>query len=93
VYLPSSDLSGMINYLSAKEVINIFLPLLQDSFRGLQECIPNLRGDKTSRAQVCYVDDEVLVYNSNTGKQGGCTPHLKVGVHSTASYTQLIKLR
>jgi len=25
---------------------------IKDSFRGLQECIPNLRGDKTSRAQV-----------------------------------------
>jgi len=25
---------------------------IKDSFRGLQECIPTLRGDKTSRAQV-----------------------------------------
>jgi len=35
---------------------------IKDSFRGLQECIPTLRGDKTSRAQVLKKTGDYIVH-------------------------------
>jgi hypothetical protein len=67
--------NAILNYLPSWE-IKTSLPLLQDSFRGLQECIPNLRGDKTSRAQVCCVDDDIsFIIQKPLNKEAVlCTP-------------------
>lgn len=35
---------------------------IKDSFRGLQDCIPTLRGDKTSRAQVLKKTGDYIVH-------------------------------
>lgn len=35
---------------------------IKDSFRGLQECIPTLKGDKTSRAQVLKKTGDYIVH-------------------------------
>ena len=35
---------------------------IKDSFKGLQDCIPTLRGDKTSRAQVLKKTGEYITH-------------------------------
>ena len=47
---------------------------IKDSFKGLQDCIPTLKGDKTSRAQVLKKTGEYITHMQRkiTDHQVGC---------------------
>ena len=58
---------------------------IKDSFKGLQDCIPTLKGDKTSRAQVLKKTGEYI-----THMQRKITDHQVAMNAPPASLSQLI---